>query len=281
MKNIIFYKYLDIENPEKLKEEQLNLTKSLNLLGTILVAKEGINGCLSGNDKDLEQYKKYLKKNKKFSRIKFKESFSNKYTFKKLHVRVRDEIVSSKFNVDIKNKAPYIEPKGLKKLLDNNEDVVLLDVRNNYEVKMGKFRNAIHLHLETFKQFPTKINKIKNLKDKKIIAYCTGGIRCEKASALLRENGFENVYQLHEGILNYGKECGNAHWQGKCFVFDTRGAIDIANNHSEPITQCVLCHLPCAKLHNCDLKTCDKFFTACENCFKVLKGCCSKKCRAL
>ena len=171
---------------------------------------------------------------------------------------------------------------------------------------MGKFTNAIHLDLGTFRGFPLKIkelqgnnkknynlinnnnkldkssNKInyESLKNKKIITYCTGGVRCEKASALLKENGFENVYQLHGGILAYGKECGNAHWEGKCFVFDTRGAIDIdPNSKSEPITQCVLCHLPNAELHNCALTTCDRFFTACNECLEILKGCCSKRCR--
>ncbi|MCH8004015.1 MAG: rhodanese-related sulfurtransferase [Nanoarchaeota archaeon] len=301
MKNILFYKYVDIEDSEQLKEEQFNLSKSLNLLGTILVANEGINGCLSGNEKDLEEYKKILMKNKRFSDIKFKEGPANKHTFKRLHVRVRDEIVSSNFDINVKNAAPYIEPKQLKQLLDNNGGIILLDSRNKYEVNIGKFKNAIHLDLDTFKQFSLKINQLKNnnkddnnkkihnnkneinkklLKNKKIILYCTGGVRCEKASAFLIENGFNNVFQLHGGILSYGNECGNTHWEGKCFVFDTRGAVDIdPNSQSEPITQCVLCNLPNADLHNCALTTCDKFFTACEDCFKVLKECCSKRCR--
>jgi len=286
MKNILFYKYVDIENPEKFKEEQFKLCRSLNLLGTILVAKEGINCCLSGKEENLEQYKKTLIKNSKFSDIKFKEGGTNKHTFKKLHVRVRDEIVSSKFNVDIKNKGKYIEPKQLKKLFDHDEDLVLLDARNNYEYNIGKFKGAIHLDLDTFREFPTKIKQLQNLKNneslknKKIITYCTGGVRCEKVSAFLRENGFKNVYQLHGGILTYGKDCGNDHWEGKCFVFDTRGAVDIdPNSQSEPITQCVLCNLPNANLHNCALTSCDRFFTACENCLEVLEGCCSKRCR--
>ena len=166
MKNILFYKYIGIENPEQLKEEQFKLAKSLDLLGTILIAKEGINGCLSGNEKDLELYKKSLTKNKKFSGIKFKEGPTNKHTFRKLHVRVRDEIVPSKFNVDIKNKGKYIQPKELKKLLDDNENVVLLDARNNYEYNIGKFRNAIQLNLDTFRQFPTKITQLKKIINK-------------------------------------------------------------------------------------------------------------------
>jgi len=280
MKNILFYKYINIKEPEILNEEQFNLAKSLNLLGTILVASEGINGCLSGNEKDLEEYKKIMRKDKKLSDIKFKEGPANKHTFKRLHVRVRDEIVSSKFKADIKKAAHYIEPIELKELLDKNENIILLDARNNYEYNIGKFKNAIHLDLDTFREFPIKIKQFKKIKNKKIITYCTGGIRCEKASAFLRENGFENVYQLHGGILSYGKEVGNAHWEGKCFVFDTRGAVDIdPENQSEPITQCVLCNLPNADLYNCALTTCDRFFTACDDCLEVLKGCCNKRCR--
>ena len=320
MKNILFYKYIEIENTEKLRQEQLELGKPLNLLGTILIAKEGINGCVSGKDADIGNYKKILVKDKRFSNIKFKEGGANSHTFKKFHVRIRDEIVSSKFDVDIRNKAPYIGAKELKDLLDNNEDIVLLDARNDYEFEIGRFRGAVHLGLGTFREFPLKIrelqgnnkkiynikknnekiknlnNKIKrnnhninnskiiknidSLKNKKIVTYCTGGVRCEKASAFLKEDGFNDVYQLHGGILTYGKECGNAHWEGKCFVFDTRGAVDIDPNfQSEPITQCVLCHLPNAELHNCALTTCDRFFTACRDCLEVLQCCCSKRCR--
>lgn len=310
MKNILFYKYIGIENTEKLRNEQMDLGKSLNLLGTILIAKEGINGCISGEDENIWEYKKSLSNDKRFSNIKFKEGNANSHTFKKFHVRIKNEIVSSRFNADLKNKAPYIEPRALKKLLDNKEDVILLDARNNYEYEIGRFKDAVHLGLDTFREFPLKIRQLKKLiqlknentinlennkssknkniknleieplKNKKIITYCTGGVRCEKASALLKEAGFENVYQLHDGILGYGSECGNAYWEGKCFVFDERGAIDIdPNNKSEPVTQCALCHLPSGNLHNCAFTKCDEFFTACKDCFEVLKGCCSKKCR--
>lgn len=301
MKNILFYKYIEIENPGELGESQLELGKSLRLLGTILIAKEGINGCVSGSDGKIGQYKKILTKDKRFSGISFKEGNTSRHTFKKFHVRIRDEIVSSKFNVDINHKGQYIEAKELKKVLDKNEDAILLDARNNYEYEVGRFKNAIHLDIKSFREFPSKIGQLQkmiipssknsisniknsknrgNIQNKKIIAYCTGGVRCEKASALLKEAGFENVYQLHDGILGYGNKCGSAHWEGKCFVFDERGAIDIdPNNESEPVTQCALCHLPNSELHHCALTKCDKFFTACEKCFEALKGCCSKNCR--
>ena len=160
MKNILFYKYIEIENPKELKNKQMQAGKSLNLLGTILIAKEGINGCVSGEDGSIEEYKKTLAKDSRFSDVKFKEGIANRHTFKKFHVRIRNEIVSSKFNVDIKNKGEYIEPKEFKKLLDNNEDVILLDARNNYEFDVGRFKGAIHLDLDTFREFSLKIKKL-------------------------------------------------------------------------------------------------------------------------
>jgi len=216
----------------------------------------------------------------KFSDVKFKITNTNKHNFKRFSVRIRKEIVASRLKVDINNTAPYIEPKELKNLLDNNKDLILLDVRNYYESRIGKFRNSKTLTLDTFRQFPNKINKLKDFKDKKIITYCTGGVRCEKASAYLLEQGFTNVHQLHGGILAYGNEIGNGHWQGKCFVFDTRGAIEInPHDQSKVISQCTLCHIPSYDYYNCALTSCDKRFIACKGCKKTLKDCCSKNCR--
>ena len=163
----------------------------------------------------------------RFSEIQFKESFAAQHTFKRLTVKIRKEIITSGFGIAISKKADYIKPRELKKMLDRGQDFILLDVRNRYESEIGKFKGSLTLPIKTFKEFKKSIKIIKNLKNKKIITYCTGGIRCEKASALLKEKGFKNVWQLYGGILNYGKECGDAHWEGKCFVFDTREAIDI------------------------------------------------------
>jgi len=280
MKNILFYKYIDIKNPNIFREKQHELCKELDLLGTILIAKEGINGCLSGTEKNTKKYMDLLHKDPKFFDIEFKTTKTNKHNFKRLSVRIRGEIVASRLKVDLKNAAPYIEPKELKEFLDSHEDSILLDVRNKYEYKIGKFKNTKTLSLDTFRQLPNKINQLKNFKNKKIIIYCTGGIRCEKASAFLKENGFKDVYQLHGGILAYGNEIGNNYWQGKCFVFDTRGAIEIdPHNQSKIISPCTLCHTPSYDYYNCALTSCDKRFISCKDCIRTLKDCCSKNCR--
>ena len=282
MKNILFYHYVHIDNPEKLRIQLRGICRKLNLLGKILIGKEGMNGCLTGLAKDTHAFMKTLQKNQKFELIDFKIGKTTHHNFKKLIIKTRKEIVTLKLrkDVDLRNKAPYIEPKAMKQMLDNGEDLILVDARNEYESRIGRFKNAITPPLQTFADWLKVVKQLKKFKNKKIITYCTGGIRCEKASAYLREQGFSDVLQLHGGIIRYGQECGNAHWEGKCFVFDTRGAIDIdPKNQLDPITQCELCNLPCDDYHNCALVTCDKRFICCGECLKVLQGCCSKQCR--
>src|SRR3990167_7327628 len=228
MRNLLFYKYVEIKNLEKFQKDHLLFCKKIGILGKILVAKEGINGCVSGDEEQLKKYMTELKKDKRFKDIEFKITHTKNHNFKKIFVRIRKEIVTMKNpSVVISHKAGYIEPQELKKLLDEEKDVILLDARNIYESDVGKFENALIAPIDTFSEFPSFVEKIKDFKHKKIVTYCTGGIRCEKASAYLKEQGFTDVQQLHGGIISYGQECGNSHWQGKCFVFDNRGAIDI------------------------------------------------------
>jgi len=283
MKNILFYKYVKIENLQAYRKQHYKLCSSYHLKGKVLIAQEGINGCVSGQDEDIDAYRSSIRKDSRFADIEFKITPTEGHTFKKLIVRIRDEIVNLKEEkVDLGKKGTYISPTQLKNMLDNNEKVVLVDVRNNYECNIGHFENAQILPIETFRQFPEAIETIGNLKNERIVIYCTGGIRCEKASAYLNQAGFSQVYQLKGGILNYGKECSTAHWQGKCFVFDTRGAIDIdPDKISKPITKCNLCNLPNDTYYNCKRTDCDLHFLSCKQCLQVLEGCCSKHCRNL
>ncbi|MDA1196904.1 MAG: rhodanese-related sulfurtransferase [Nanoarchaeota archaeon] len=282
MINLLYYLYTDIGDTKQFMQDQEELCKKLNILGRILIADEGINGNLTGKKSSIEAYKKALKKDKRFKGIEFKEGTTNNHNFKKLTIRLRKEIVTSEFGKkgDVKNKADYIEPKQLKKLLDSKEEVILVDARNDYEAEIGKFKNAVILPIKTFREFPEAVNNIKNLKEKKIITYCTGGIRCEKASAYMKSTGFKNVQQLHGGIIKYGKECSTAHWEGKCFVFDNRGAVEIdPKKQTEPITQCATCHIPIDKYYNCANVACDKRFIACNACLHQQENCCSKNCK--
>ena len=272
-----FYKYIGIDDPVKFQQEHLVLCKSLNLKGRILLGEEGINGSVCGKKSDIEKYKSALKSNPLFSDMDFKEQETEKPAFRKMFVRVRKEIVHSQLEVDLKNTAPYITPEQLKQMLDKNEDFVLVDVRNNYESKIGQFKNAITLNINNFRDLPNSISEIKNLQNKKIVTYCTGGIRCEKASAFLMEKGFENVHQLMGGILKYGEEYPDTYWEGKCFVFDDRLAIEINEKNINPLTDCAWCNKKCDDYINCHNLDCDKLFICCNECMeKYNKSCCEE-----
>jgi UPF0176 protein len=277
MRNILFYKYVEIADPEGLKASQRALLEELDMKGTILLAHEGINGCVTGSDEAIAAYKSALRSDERFSDLEFKEGVTSEHGFKKIKVKVKPEIVASKTTVTLANKAPYIEPSELKALLDAGEDVVLLDARNNYESALGRFKGAVTPDITVFRDFTHVADELAALKDKPVVTYCTGGIRCEKASAVLKERGFTNVRQLHGGIIRYGEETKGAHWEGTCFVFDTRRAVFVGD--AQPVAQCTGCGKVTQGYYNCAVKTCDAWYLACAQCKEALKHCCSQACR--
>ena len=273
-----FYKYVKIENSAEFSKNHLEFCLSIGLKGRILVGEEGINGSVYGPSGIVEKYKSELRKNPLFFDIEFKEHATDKIAFRKIFVRVRKEIVNSGLNVDLKNTADFIEPSRLKEWLDNNEEIVLVDMRNDYEARIGKFRNAVVLPMRNFRELPNAVDEIKNLKNKKIVAYCTGGIRCEKASAFLKENGFNDVYQIKGGILKFGEEFPDTYWEGKCFVFDDRLAVEINKKNINPLTECAWCNKKCDDYLNCHNINCDKLFTCCEECKEIHNKSCCEEC---
>jgi len=272
-----FYKYVQIENPQEFQKWQLDLCKSLHLKGRILIGEEGINGSVFGSRCSIEAYKLKLKSNASFKDIEFKEQETNIAAFRKLYVGIKKEIVHFGARVELQNAADYITPIQLKDLLDGNEDITLVDLRNEYETRIGNFKGARTLSMENFRNLPEHLSEIKDLKEKKIVTYCTGGIRCEKASAFLKENGFKNVFQLKGGILNFVKEFPDTYWQGKCFVFDDRLAVSL-NQKGNPINDCAWCKTKADNYVNCHNLECDKLFICCENCINAHKSSCCSEC---
>lgn len=275
MKNILFYKYITIDNLEELRTKLMSLCTMLDIKGKILLAKEGVNGCVSGSEEAIEIVIDFFRKDPRFSDIDFKITPAKDHTLKKLFIRVRDNVLRIDLDVDLKNTATYVEPKELKKWLDEGDDLIMIDARNNYESKIGKFKGAIAPDMDTFREWSEAVDKLKHLKHKKIVTYCTGGIRCEKASAYMKEQGFENVYQLHGGIIKYGQECGNEHWEGSCYVFDDRRTIAIDDKEYTPITTCVFCNTSTDNYMNCKEVSCDKMFIVCDSCNKKHKNACN------
>ncbi len=274
-KVISFYKYVKIKDVEGLKKNIQESCVSLEILGRILIAEEGINGAVCGRIKDIESFKKLLQKDSLVNGLTFREQECGSNVYHKLVVRSRKEIVVLGRDVDLKNTGKHLTPREFKKLLDYKKDVVILDARNNYEFSVGRFKNAIHLDIEAFKEFPGKINKIKDIKDKKIVMYCTGGIRCEKASALMKKEGFKDVSQLQGGIINYVNEFPNTYFDGACFVFDDR----LTAHSGDPVSICEICDNPCDMYLNCHNLDCDKLFICCNSCREKMNKCCSEECK--
>ncbi|GAA4450546.1 rhodanese-related sulfurtransferase [Nibrella saemangeumensis] len=275
---LLYYIYTPIENPEHYCDEHHQLCLRLNLLGRIIVAPEGLNGTVSGLATDCQTYIDTLKADPRFAAIDFKVEEHDTHAFKKLHVRLKEEIVNSDLPVDpLKRTGTHLEPDEFKKLKDQ-EDVVLIDMRSNYEHTVGKFKGAITFDMENLRELPEHMHEIEHLKDKTIITYCTGGIKCEKASAFLLEQGFENVYQLHGGIIKYGLEAGGEDFEGKCYVFDNRLTVDVNKVNPKVISTCYRCGTPSDRMVNCANAGCNNHMPLCEACGWQYEGTCSDAC---
>lgn len=280
---LLYYCYTQIDNTESFREAHHIYCIEKKLLGRIIIAQEGINGTVSGLVENCQEYMEHLKADKRFAHIEFKIEYVDFHVFKKIHVRIKREIVHSglPYINPIQKTGAYIEPKEMHSILKNNEkDTVLLDVRSKYEYSVGKFKNAITLDIENFRELKEKIDVLKKtIQNKKIITYCTGGIKCEKASAYLLENGFENVYQLHGGIIKYGIEADGEYFEGKCYVFDSRIAVDVNKINPTIVGSCYVCKKICDKMINCANPTCNKHVPICKECAEKLEGTCSAECQ--
>jgi len=244
--NISTYKFVALQDLEKYKEHFLMLCKHAGLLGTILLSEEGINIMLAGTREQITVFSDYLRKDPCFADIEFKESFSESVPFKRMRVRIKEEIITLGIpDVDrVRATGKHIKPQEFKQWLDEGRDIVLLDTRNDYEVEFGTFKNAIDPKIDNFQEFPDVVDNLDPaLKEKTVVMFCTGGVRCEKASILMEQKGFKDVYQIDGGILKYFEECGGEHWEGDCFVFDERIAL---NKKLEPTgaEQCHVCGFP-------------------------------------
>ena len=238
--NITGYKFTPIDDELLLRETILKYSTDLNLKGTVLISSKGLNFSVSGTKKNIDNFIVFIHSDKRFSDVDIKITYNKYQPFRKMLVRIKKEIIS--MGVEEINPFQFtgqkISPKELNSKLDNNEEIVLLDTRNEYEVRLGTFKNALDLDLDSFRDFPEAIEKLREeLNGKEVVMFCTGGIRCEKASALMLENGFENIKQIEGGVINYFKETGGKHWNGDCFVFDDR----VALNKNLVETDYVLC----------------------------------------
>lgn len=279
---ILYYNFTRIEDPEGFVADHKQKCRELGLLGRIYVSNEGINGTLAGPKPAVNTYKTYLRSLNGLEDTEFKEDESDTIPFAKLIVKYRPEIVSLKVDEDLNPKEEggrYLSPAEWREVLESDEDIQLIDVRNDYESRIGHFEGAITPQLENFYDFPKWIDEAGLDKNKKTLMYCTGGIRCEKFSILLQKKGFRDVNQLHGGILNYAKEEGGKHFKGKCFVFDDRLVVPVNPEEEEPIAHCEITGKPCDMYINCANMECNKLFVCSPEGARQMEGCCSEKCR--
>ena len=277
-----FYKFTPFpgDQIDGIRKDLLDFCKSLQIRGLFILATEGLNSTICGSDESIKEVKKYIRQLVKGESLHFKDSLSDFNPFHRLICKVREEIVTlntAELKPDNK-KTHHLSPEEWNSVLKNEKDFLLFDTRNHYETKLGKFKQAIDPHIDQFTDFPNFVRE-KNLpKDQKILMYCTGGIRCEKGLLELQQQGFKNVHQLDGGILNYIEQFPNDQFEGECYVFDHRVAVDQELRPSQLFSLCPHCGDPAEESIQC--QRCDSFTHICKGCLELefKSVTCSKNC---
>lgn len=281
---LLYYKYVSIDNPEELTESHLLFCKEQGLKGRILISEEGINGTVSGTFEQTETYMNEMKKDPRFEDMVYKIDEADEHAFKKMHVRHRDQLVSFDLEEDVDPNqltGNYLEPEEFfEKMKD--PDTVIIDARNDYEYDVGHFKGAIRPDIKSFRELPDWIKENKQtFENKKILTYCTGGVRCEKFSGWLLKEGFEDVSQLHGGIITYGQdpEVKGKLWDGKCYVFDERISVPVNQVEHNVVGRDHFTNEPCERYVNCANPECNKQILISEKNEHFYMRSCTDDCR--
>lgn len=285
-KILLYYKYVHIANPQEIRDWQLKLCQQLGLEGRIILAHEGINGTVAGLETSTDAYIAAMNEHPLFGEIDFKQTIvplEHTY-FDRLRIVVKSEIVNLGINPDelkADNGATHLTPTQAHELLKNKpENLVVLDGRNYYEARVGKFEGAITPEIEHFRDFPNYIEQnLEQFKDKQVLMYCTGGIRCERASAYLKEKGVaQEVYQILGGIHRYVEQFPEGFFRGKNYVFDSRVTVKV---NDDIVGSCDHCGVASDEYSNCCNAFCNKQFLCCKECLELFSNACSAICAEL
>lgn len=269
---LLFYKYVFIEDPAATRDWFFDLSTKYNLKGRSIVASEGINFTFEGKKQDTEDFLVEMQKDQRFQNIHFKRSVGDGNSFPKLSIKVRDEIVTGNLGVCDVNPnevtGKHLPPQELHEWIHSGKEFYIVDMRNAYEHKVGKFAGSITPALDNFRDLPKIIKSIAHLKDKTVVTVCTGGVRCEKASGYLITQGFTDVYQLDGGIVSYMELYPNEDFEGKLYVFDKRVMMGFYTDDPKHkvIAKCDYCSTTTENYINCGNKKCNKHILMCGDC---------------
>lgn len=273
---LLYYKYVTIPNPEKVRDEQWQLCDRLGIKGRIIVAREGINGTLEGSISATEKYISAMQNSPYFADIVYKKSEGTGSAFPKLSVRVRPEVVTAGMpNLNpTKITGKHLSAEELHKWFEEKREFYIVDMRNDYEYASGYFEGSLFSDIHNFYDLPHVLPKLQHLKNKTVVTVCTGGIRCEKASGFLVENGFADVYQLQDGIQTYMEKYPNQHFRGKLYVFDGRLTIGYHTDSPEHeiVGKCMQCGISCDTYVNCEYDMCHFHYICCDSCLDTETG---------
>jgi len=280
---LLYYKFAPLSDPEAIRLWQRALCEQYNLRGRILISKHGLNGTVGGDIDDLKAYIKATKSYEPFKKTPFKWSDGGRDNFPKLIVKVRDEIVTfgaaDELKVDqngVVGGGKHLKPEQVHELVQQHgDDVVFFDGRNAYEAAVGRFKNAVVPETRTTRDFLKDLegDKYQDIKDKKVVTYCTGGIRCEVLSVLMKNRGFKDVYQMDGGIVKYGEAYkDDGLWEGSLYVFDGRMGMN-SSHKAKDICECVHCHGKTSNYENCANTACNELILVCDSCKKIETFC--------
>jgi UPF0176 protein len=280
---LAYYYFCSIEDPAALVEKHKAFFKKRDFKGRIYISKEGINGQASAPMAIAKEYMEWICQDPRFEKMTFKLNEGREHVFEKMTVKVKKRLVAFTKPIDLEKRGHHLSPQEWNKVLNSDQDYILIDVRNDYEYKIGHFVKAYNPNCNTTHQFAEFLKELKSKTDlnKKILMYCTGGIRCEYFSSHMVQEGFKDVNQLDGGVINYGNVVGGDGWLGKLFVFDDRMAVDISKIKSSPLAQCLYCKKPEDCYYNCANMDCNALFIACTQCYIEHKGCCASTCQDL
>ncbi|MCE2982371.1 MAG: rhodanese-related sulfurtransferase [Parachlamydia sp.] len=278
---LAFYHFTPIQDPINEVEKHKAFFAGRDLTSRIYISEQGINGQMSAVKEDAEAYMNWLHAQPLFENIHFKIHTYHENVFPRQIVKVRKQLVALDEEVDLEQAGEHVSPSVWKEMLNREERPLLLDVRNEYEWQVGRFDGAECPPCETFREFKSYASELKekvNPEKTPVMMYCTGGIRCELYSALLKKEGFKDVYQLNGGIINYGLREGSEHWLGKLFVFDDRMTVPISEEPAPVIGTCHHCGSSVESYYNCANMDCNHLFLSCPACVEKSSGCCQQAC---